>query len=421
MDNNYYNPYTNIPTPEKKKSPFAGFGATIVKTIAIALVFGLVAGTAGLSVLYFGGDALGIYANVDRENTPPVTLQNTEVEKIEQTNAEVNTTIAVMDVSDIVEHTMPCVVAVYNLSEVTYQSMWGQKYTEESESCGTGFIVEQDSEYIYIATNNHVVEGAKELTVEFSDTAVVEAEIKGTVASKDLAVIKVALEDISNETLSVIRVATLGDSNRLEVGESAIAIGNALGYGQSVTTGVISALGRSVTVSDSTTGETIVCNNLIQTDAAINPGNSGGALLNMAGEVIGINSIKYSDTSVEGIGYAIPISDAMLIINKLISGEKIDETQSGYLGIYGQDSEYGVYVYEVIKGSAAEEAGILAEDIITKFDGHTISTMSQLKELLSYYPAGETVEFEILRPVGDEYREMKISVTLGDVSTVPEQ
>ena len=202
------------------------------------------------------------------------------------------------------------------------------------------------------------------------------------------------------------------------MGEGAIAIGNALGYGQSVTTGVVSALGRSVRVTDSSSGTTIVNNNLIQTDAAINPGNSGGALFNVQGEVIGINSVKYSDTSVEGIGYAIPISDAMLVIEKLISGEQIDVAQTGYLGIQGVDSNYGVYVYKVFSGSAAEKAGIQAGDIIVEFEGNKISTMSQLKELLSYYAAGEDVEFVIYKSKGNEYVKQKVSVTLGDASTI---
>ena len=192
-----------------------------------------------------------------------------------------------------------------------------------------------------------------------------------------------------------------------------------MGYGQSVTTGVISAKGRSVTVQDASTGSYVVNNNLIQTDAAINPGNSGGALLNIDGEVIGINSVKYADTDVEGIGYAIPINDAMLIINKMIEGERIDESQSGYLGIQGQDSSLGAYVHSVLKGSAAEQAGIKAGDIIVGFEGYDIATMSQLKELLSYYPAGEKVEFEILRPgEGEEYSELTITVTLGDASII---
>lgn len=457
MDNNFnnynnnqynYNPYTNSEssygehysqntngyasqepqrtTPEKK-GPFAGFGVTLIKTVTIALVFGLVAGVAGSAVLQFSGITSGVFSDVndEEENDSFKEKEEDDSDKggsLLQTNTDVQATVAIMDVSDIVENVMPSVVAISNKAEITYQGMWGQTYTQESESAGTGFLVEQDDEYIYIATNNHVVADATELTVQFSDGTTALAEIKGTVASKDLAVIKVALDDISADTLEVIRIATLGDSTEIEVGEAAIAIGNALGYGQSVTTGVISALGRSVSVSDSSTGTTVVNNNLIQTDAAINPGNSGGALLNVKGEVIGINSVKYADTDVEGIGYAIPINDAMLIIDKMIDGEKIDESQSGYLGIQGRDSSLGAYVHSVIPGSAAQKAGIEAGDIIIEFEGTTIATMSQLKELLTYYPAGEKVDFVILRPQGnDEYKEIEITVELADASILGNQ
>ena len=415
-----YNPYETTNTePPKEKSSFAGFGATLIKVVAIALVFGLVSGSTFLLVLKIGAEPSAAKPGVEKEQT--LEKESEKAEKIEnplkQTNTSETVTMA-MDVSDIVDNVMPCVVAINNTSEVTYQSIWGQSYSQESQSAGTGFIVKQDREYIYIATNNHVIADAIELEVQFCDGVLVEAEEKGAVASKDLAVIKVAVKDIPAETMEVIRLAVLGDSNDLEVGESAIAIGNALGYGQSVTTGVISATGRSVTVQDSSTGVYVVNNNLIQTDAAINPGNSGGALLNIEGEVIGINSVKYADTDVEGIGYAIPINDAMLIINKLIEGEKIDESQSGYLGIQGRDCELGVYVAKVLKDSAAEEAGILPEDIIVAFEGYDIATINQLIELLSYYPAGEEVTFEILRLSGDDYVEIQVDVTLGDASTV---
>ena len=457
--NNYYNnynPYTHPNSQEERRNTTehmeggqpprkkASLGTKIIQTCAIALVFGLVAGGVGLGLIYVGGSSLGIFQeasgtpgsdndnvinpgkdnngqsdstnndkdNGDSTNKLPVT------DPIPETNKPSSSVVAIMDVSDLVKDAMPCIVAITNLSETYIQGMWGQGYVQESESCGTGFLVEQDNEYIYIATNNHVVEGAKELTVQFSDNAKVKAQIKGQVASKDLAVIKVALKDIPKETRDVIRLARLGDSNALEVGEGAIAIGNALGYGQSVTTGVVSALGRSVTVTDSASGTTIVNNNLIQTDAAINPGNSGGALFNVNGEVIGINSVKYSDTSVEGIGYAIPISDAMLVIEKLISGEQVDVAKAGYLGIQGVDSNYGVYVYKVFAGSAAEKAGLSVGDIIVEFEGNEISTMNQLKELLSYYAAGETVDFVIYKAKGNEYVETKVTVTLGDASTV---
>ena len=418
MDNNYYNPYTNS-TPQKKSTA----GSKFIRMIAAALVFGLVAGATGLGVVYVGGDSLGLFQEAnsnlnDGSNNIGASDKKPVTNPIPETNENTSSVVAIMDVSDLVKDAMPCIVAITNVSEVYVQGLWGQGQVKESESCGTGFLVEQDNEYIYIATNNHVVEGAKKLTVQFSDSTEVKAEIKGQVASKDLAVIKVALKDIPAETLQVIKMARLGDSNALEVGEGAIAIGNALGYGQSVTTGVVSALGRSVTVTDSSSGTTIVNNNLIQTDAAINPGNSGGALFNVKGEVIGINSVKYSDTSVEGIGYAIPISDAMLVIEKLISGEQIDVAKAGYLGIQGVDSNYGVYVYKVFKGSAADKAGISVGDIVVQFEGNDISTMSQLKELLSYYAAGEEVDFVIYKAKGNEYVEEKVTVVLGDAGTV---
>ena len=444
MENNYnnYNPYQNVyehnennyqgyqqEPPRKKKGAFAGFGVTLIKTVTIALVFGLVSGATGVAVLNFSGVPLGVFEHADEDtNKQDAHDKNDDKgnadnvidgeDSLQQTNTDVMVG-TVMDVSDIVENVMPCVVAIQNTGEVTYQGIWGQTYTQESQSAGTGVIVKQDAAHIYIATNNHVVADATKLEVQFCDGSIAEAEIKGTVASKDLAVVKVDVNKINKATLEEIRIATLGDANELEVGEAAIAIGNALGYGQSVTVGFISATGRSVTVQDAATGTYVVNNNLIQTDAAINPGNSGGALLNIEGEVIGINSVKYADTDVEGIGYAIPINDAMLIINKLIEGEKIDESQSGYLGIQGKDSNLGAYVHSVLKGSAAEKAGIQSGDIIIEFEGYDIATMSQLKELLSYYPAGEEVKFVILRPTGEEeYQEMEITVVLGDASMI---
>ena len=428
-----YNPY-HSPQPEpeyrrvepeqKPKKSSQGFGVTLIKTVTAAVIFGLVAGTTITTVLKMNGITSESFldGDSDKDNTSNKPDDDDREETrpsggLQQTDTDVQTTVAIMDVSDIVDNVMPCVVAISNIGEIKYQGMWGQSYTQETESAGTGFLVEQDAEYIYIASNNHVVADAKELTVQFCDGTTAKAEIKGTVASKDLAVVKVAIADISADTMNTIRIATLGDSTELEAGEPAIAIGNALGYGQSVTVGYISALGRSVSVQDSTTGTMVVNNNLIQTDAAINPGNSGGALLNVKGEVIGINSVKYADTDVEGIGYAIPINDAMLIIDKMIDGEKIDESQSGYLGIQGKDSSLGAYVYAVLPGSAAEKAGIKAGDVIIEFEGTTISTMSQLKELLSYYPAGDKVDFVILRPQGnDEYKEIDITVELGDAS-----
>ncbi len=442
MDNNQYNPYENFnynpggqgsnggsnydPNQDKKPKSFA---STLAKTIAIALVFGLVAGAAGTAVMRFGGaldgDATaGVEDDANKNEQKPGNNGGTEESKpsvdvdIPTTDESVNNVITMIDVSDLVENAMPSIVAITNVSEQRVQAGFGQYYTQEVESCGTGFLIDKDDVYMYIATNNHVVESAKKLTVQFSDGAEVEASIKGQVATKDLAVIKVALADVPKDTLSTIRLASLGDSNSLRIGEGAVAIGNALGYGQSATTGVVSALGRSVKITDSTTGLTIVNNNLIQTNAAINPGNSGGPLFNAKGQVIGINSAKYADTDVEGIGYAIPISDAMLVMEKLIKGEQVDTAKAGYLGIQGLDSSMGVLVVKVFSGSGAEKAGIGAGDIITGFEGNEISTMSQLQELLSYYPAGEEVEFEILQKQGNEYKEVSIKVTLGDANTI---
>lgn len=418
MDNNNYNynPYTN-PAPQPKKP--MKLGKILGITVAVALVFGLVAGGVGLLVLNAGNAfdtiADGTLRPGDKDDTDEPSIP---VDDIGKTDTSENSSVMVMDVSGVVENAMPSIVAITNTSERIVTNMWGESYKQEGKSYGTGFIVGQENQNLYIATNNHVVADAKSLSVQFSDGTTADAEIKGTVASKDLAVVKVDLTKVSEETRAVIRVAALGDSNALKVGEAAIPIGNALGYGQSVTAGVISALGRSVKVSDPSTGATIINNNLIQTDAAINPGNSGGPLFNSKGEVIGINSVKYADTDVEGIGYAIPISDAMLVIERLINGEQIDAEQSGYLGIEGRDSGSGVFVYRVIKGSAADKAGIKAGDIITGFDGNKVSTMSQLKELLSYYHAGEEVTFYLLRVQGNEYVEAEVNVTLGDASTI---
>jgi serine protease Do len=314
-------------------------------------------------------------------------------------------------------------VAITNVSETEYQSFWGgRSQTYESTSAGSGIIVSQDDNNLYIATNNHVVDGANSLTVTFADESTVSAEIKGTDPSTDLAVIRVSRDSIEADTFDQIKIATLGSSGDLRVGEASIAIGNALGYGQSVTTGCISALNREVSVSDSSSNTSYTAE-LIQTDAAINPGNSGGALLNAAGEVIGINSVKYSSTEVEGIGYAIPIDTALPIIEDLITKEKVDSSDSAYLGIGGVDvtsdvsTTYnmptGVYVAQVIEGSAAEKAGIQKGDIITEFDGKEIGSMSELTTRLQYYSAGTTVTVVVQRATNGEYAPYECTVTLG--------
>ncbi len=410
--------YGSNPKPEKKKRERkpGGFGKQLAKCAALALVFGLVAGGVMTGVNYASGKIFGT-TNASNVQASLTTGDDSTVQPTAISSSYVAT-----DVSDIVDEVMPSIVAITNVSQTEYQSFWGQSKTYESTSCGSGIIVSQDNEYLYVATNNHVVEGANSLTVTFANDDTVSAEIKGTDPSTDLAVVKVALSSIKDDTMSEIKVATLGSSDTLKVGESCIAIGNALGYGQSVTTGVISALNREVSVSDSSSSTNYTAE-LIQTDAAINPGNSGGALLNTAGEVIGINSVKYSDTSVEGIGYAIPMDTAKPIIEELITKEKVDESNSAYLGIVGVDvtsdvaktynMPTGVYVAQVMEGAAAEQAGIQKGDIITKFDGKDVTSMEELSSNMQYYAAGTTVDVVIERSSNGQYEEQTISVTLG--------
>jgi len=314
---------------------------------------------------------------------------------------------------------MPSIVSVSCTTEVSdeYMLFYGGSGTAEATSVGSGIIVAQTDATLYIVTNNHVIDGASDVSVIFDNDAEVEAEIKGTDSGNDLAVLAVDIDNIDSDTLSSIKVATLGDSDDLQVGETAIAIGNALGYGQSVTTGIISALNREVTIDN-------VTNELIQTDAAINPGNSGGALINSSGEVIGINSAKYSDTDVEGMGYAIPINEAVPIINELIEREAVDEDEASYLGISGMDiteetiAMYnvpsGVYIAKVESGSAADDAGMEEGDILTTFDGHKITSMDALQELMQYYASGQEVEVTVSRQnANGEYEDVTLNVTLG--------
>ena len=336
------------------------------------------------------------------------------------------------DVTEVVKKVMPSVVSVNN-KYIETTSFFGQQYNSEGEASGSGIIVGQNDSELLIATNNHVVESAEELTVQFTDGSQSQAQIKGTDANKDLAVIAVQLSDISSDTMSSISIATLGDSNALTVGEPVIAIGNALGYGQSVTTGVVSALNRAIASDGSQnvqTGTDTEVNTFIQTDAAINPGNSGGALLNIHGEVIGINSNKIGGSTVEGMGYAIPISDAKPIIENLMTKQtrlKVNEDSKGYLGITGIDvvAEYseiygmpqGVYVSSVTEGTGAAQAGLVKGDIITGLNGEEIKSMEELKNELSYYTAGTTVELTIMQGSPTGYQAKTVQVTLGGVPT----
>ncbi len=324
------------------------------------------------------------------------------------------------DISSIAQQAMPSVVSITNKS-VQEIRLFGQSQSYENESRGTGIIIGQTDTELLLVTNNHVINGAKEISVGFVDGQMAEAKVKGTDSGKDLAVLSIKMEDVSEKTKEQIQVIELGKSSELQVGQQVVAIGNALGYGQSVTTGIVSALDREVTIEDNT-------NTLIQTDAAINPGNSGGALLNMKGQLVGINSAKYSDTTVEGMGYAIPVDDVIDIIeglmNRAIREEKVPEEDQGFLGITGQDvtsdvaeaydMPKGVYITFVEEDSAAAKAGLKKGDIITRFDGNGVSGMTELREQLSYYKKGEQVKLTVSQTFNGEYQEQTVEVTLGE-------
>lgn len=401
---------------EKK---FGKTGKFVGKCVAAGLIFGLVS-----SVTFSG--VTGLVGKNTNQSAAASTTTSSEKTALLSTasgngtndnvsaNSDTTGTTTALDVSGVVSAVMPSIVSINSTfeSEGNYFGTSG-----EYSGAGSGIIVAQTDGTMYIATNNHVVSGATKVTINFygDEDNEVEAEVKGTDSSNDLAVLSVNISDIPSDILSNLKVATLGDSDSVQVGQTAIAIGNALGYGQSVTTGVISALNRKVTIDNETY-------TLIQTDAAINPGNSGGALLNADGQVIAINSAKFSDTQVEGMGYAIPISTAIPIINELISREAVSDDEASYLGIAGIDvsdsvSEVygmpeGVYISQVIDGDAAKTAGIQEGDILTEFDGHSISSMSELKELMQYYAAGTTVDVKVERAENGQYTEKTISVTL---------
>ena len=389
-------PQQNPKAPKPKK----GYMKKVALVVGAAVLFGAVGGVTMQGTSYLTGKLLG-------KNTKSTVGTTKTVSNAKLTTS---TSTVTSDVSDIVENTLPSIVSITNMSVQEVQNFFGGISQQESESAGSGIIISQNDSELLVVTNNHVVEGSDTLTVTFNDGNSVEAQIKGTDSARDLAVVAVPLDKISDDTMNAIKVATLGDSDSLKVGEPAIAIGNALGYGQSVTTGI-----------DGFDGE------YIQTDAAINPGNSGGALLNANGEVIGINSAKINSSAVEGMGFAIPISDASDVIQNLMNKEtrsKVSDEERGYLGIKGYDvSEEGaqmynmptgVYVKEVMSGGGAEKAGLTKGSIITGFEGSSISGMSSLQEQLQYYKAGEEVTLTVQIPdKNGEYTEKDIKVTLG--------
>lgn len=337
-------------------------------------------------------------------------------------------TAVVTDVTDVVERVMPACVSITNSYTEQFQDFWGQSYSRDEEASGSGIIIGENETELLVVSNNHVVDGANTLLVQFIDGSVAEAQVKGVDSTVDLAVIAVKLEDIEEETKKAICIAQMGDSDSLKIGEPAIAIGNALGYGQSVTTGVISALNRTLEVS-----ETGTSNALIQTDAAINPGNSGGALLNINGEVVGINSNKIGGSIVEGMGYAIPISTAKPIIEELVTHEtrlKVADEEKGYLGIscINVTSEItenfsmpeGIFVAQVYEGTGAARAGLVRGDIITAVEGTTVRNQEELTKQLGYYKAGETVEITIMQGSPNGFQAKNVQVTLSPYEEVNE-
>ena len=391
-----------------KKPKKSGRGKYAAKLAASAVAFGLIAGLVMQGVT-FGFSKAGVGNGATQLATTKTTSSSSS------TSSD--------DLSGVSENVMPSIVSITGKFETTSQSWFGQTQSSESEGVGSGIIIGKKDGKILIVTNNHVVADAKSLSVGFVDGKSASATIRGTDSDADLAVVEVNTKDMKASTLKKIAVITLGDSSKLKTGERAIAIGNALGYGQSVTGGYISALNRQVQLTDKTM-------TLIQTDAAINPGNSGGALLNSKGELIGINTVKYSSEDVEGMGYAIPINTAKPIINKLIKNEATSESEQAYLGVSGQtidssmasqfDMPSGVYVQQVIKNSPAQKAGISAGDVIVSIDGSSVSTMDGLKEKISNLKAGKKVKIVVKRQnqMGT-YEKKTLTVTLGKKSDAP--
>ena len=402
-------PETKTGTEKKKKE------MTLQKkwgmVVAMALVFGLIA----------GGTMYGVNAAANR-----LYSQN----HISQTDTtEASTSESSSGVAQVADNAMPSVVTISTMSVEEMRSFFGGTQQYEVEGAGTGVIIGENDTELLIATNNHVVEGASSLSVGFIDESTVSAEIKGTDAENDLAVISVKLSDISTDTMNQIKIASIGDSDELQLGEQVVAIGNALGYGQSVTSGYVSALNRDLSLTDES-GNTINSTGLIQTDAAINPGNSGGALLNMNGELIGINEAKSgttsSGTTVDNIGFAIPINKAQESLQNLMNQEtreKVSEDQASYIGIQGasvssdEQEKFsipaGVVVASVVEDGPAAQAGIQEGDIITELDGRSVSSIEGLQDTLQYYAAGETVDIVVQRADNGSYQEQTLSITLG--------
>ena len=412
----------------REKKPMTT-GKKWVTVVAMALVFGLIAGGT-----MFGVNAAGNYlAGNDSSSDQVGQTQTTSSDS----NSSSSDGSGQGTVAEVAKNAMPSVVTISTMSVEEMRSFFGGTQQYEVEGAGTGVIVGENDTELLIATNNHVVEGATSLSVGFIDEESAAGEVKGTDVNNDLAVVSVKLSDIPEDTMNQIKIATVGDSDDLQLGDQVVAIGNALGYGQSVTSGYVSALDRDLTLTDQS-GTTINSTGLIQTDAAINEGNSGGALLNMKGELIGINEAKSSSTStgaaVDNIGCAIPIDKAEESLQQLMNlktREKVDASQASYLGIRGEDvsaeaSElYGIptgaVITEIVENGPADQAGVKKGDILTELDGRSISSMAQLQDVLQYYAAGETVDLVVQRSDNGEYQAQTLSITLGSADDAQNQ
>lgn len=423
QDFNYSNP-----EPEKPKKKHSKGFRRICSFTAKAALFGVVASAAfiGFNHVYyhFNPEARSNYSNVLSENSKLNFDSPSNGYALSTTTVSEGVKINSSDVSDLVEKTMPATVSISSVFDTSYY-VWGQQYQQESEGGGSGIIIGKTDSELLIATNNHVVEDAKKIIINFIDNTTAEATIKGRDSQADLAVVSVDITTLSEDTLNKISVASLGDSDSVKVGQMVVAIGNALGYGQSVTVGYISAKDREISVSNSNGSVTKMT--VLQTDAAINPGNSGGALINMNGEVIGINSAKLANTDVEGIGYAIPISNALPIVNELKDREILKDEEKGYLGIQIRDLSSdviesfnwpeGAYVSSVVEDGAAKKAGLLQGDIITAVNDVKISSAKQLQELVNSYRYGTTVTVTYQRIKDGVYEEHSVDVVLQQAPT----
>lgn len=402
------------PKPKKNSGKKSGVGKKAAGVVAAAVVFGLVAGVVFQGVRY-GSDKMLNKNSATTEVSADATTEN-NAPQLKQASSDATNTV--YDVATVAQKVMPSIVSITGTYVTTYD-YWFNSYQQESTGAGSGIIIGKDDQYLYLATNYHVVQNAKSLSVTFVNDKSADATVKGYVENNDIAVVTVKLADISDDTLKEIKEIQVGSSDDLSVGDPCVAIGNALGYGQSVTVGYISALNREISASDETV-------KVLQTDAAINPGNSGGALVNMQGELIGINTAKYSDTSVEGMGYALPISDVQDIINDLIAGKKVasDGTASGqaYLGISAQTitSQYsqllnmpeGVYISSVEQGSAAEECGLQSGDIICSLDGEDIADMDTFHDRIVACKPGDKVTIVYYRNNNGNYEKQTTTATL---------